>query len=187
MDFGGGLAVSYRGEKPPDVKAYAAIVSRLAAGLEVGMIFEPGRAIAADAGVLVCRVLYVKDGESRKFLVLDAGMNDLLRPALYGADHEIVAVSREGGGATAVYDIVGPVCETADLFARDRRMPVLKSGDLVAILSAGAYGAVMASAYNARALAPEILVKGADWSIVRPRINEDMLVGYDRLPAWLED
>ena len=187
VDFGGGLAVSYRGEKPPDVKAYAAIVSRLAAGLEVGMIFEPGRAIAADAGVLVCRVLYVKDGESRKFLVLDAGMNDLLRPALYGADHEIVAVSREGGGATAVYDIVGPVCETADLFARDRRMPVLKSGDLVAILSAGAYGAVMACAYNARALAPEILVKGADWSIVRPRINEDMLVGYDRLPAWLED
>ncbi|HEX4533098.1 MAG TPA: diaminopimelate decarboxylase [Rhizomicrobium sp.] len=183
IDFGGGLGVDYRGDAPPDVQAYAQIVSRLTQGLDAQLIFEPGRAIAADAGVLVSRVLYVKQGESRNFLVLDAGMNDLLRPALYDAHHEIVAVA-DAGSARAVYDIVGPVCETADLFARNRDMPLLKSGDLVAILKTGAYGAAMASAYNMRAIAPEVLVKGAQWAIVRPRINEDELVGYDRLPNW---
>ncbi len=185
-DVGGGLGVAYGAGLPLPLKDYAAAVARALDGLKLRLILEPGRAIAAEAGVLVSRVLYAKEGESRSFLVLDAGMNDFLRPALYDAYHEIVPLN-EPGPARAVYDVVGPVCETADIFARQRTLPVLKAGDLVAILSAGAYGAVMASAYNARPPAPEILVKGGRWSVVRPRLSEDTLVGYDRIPDWLQD
>jgi diaminopimelate decarboxylase len=132
-------------------------------------------------------VIYVKRGELRKFLIIDAGMNDLIRPALYDAHHEILPVRMPGTGEPPeTYDIVGPVCETADLFARERAMPRLESGDLVAIMTAGAYGAVMASAYNARPPAPEVLVRGGEWSVVRPRMSYDELAGLDRLPAWLE-
>ena len=184
-DLGGGLGVSYDDKPAPALKAYARIVERRMSGLNVQLILEPGRSIAADAGVLVSRVLYVKHGEAKSFLVIDAGMNDFLRPALYDAHHEIVSVS-EACDDRAVYDIVGPVCETADIFARGRDMPALKAGDLVAILSAGAYGTVMASAYNARPPAPEILVKGGRWSVVRPRLSEDALVGFDRIPDWLQ-
>ncbi len=134
------------------------------------------------------RVVYVKDGEAKTFAILDAGMNDLLRPALYDAYHEIVPVAEPAATTPRHrYDVVGPVCETTDLFARDRELPELKSGDLVAFLTAGAYGAVMSSAYNARPPAPEVLVKGCEWSIVRPRLTDDALIALDRLPPWLED
>ena len=186
-DFGGGLGVPYHLglDPPPDPAAYGAIVKKLTGGLGLDLIFEPGRLIAANAGILLTRVLYVKQGETKTFLILDAGMNDLIRPAMYDAHHDIVAVA-EPERARTRYDVVGPVCESSDLFARDRDLPVLKSGDLVAIMTAGAYGAVMSSAYNARPPAPEVLVNGAAWSVVRPRMSYEALVEQDRLPSWLQ-
>ena len=187
-DFGGGLGVPYRlgEEPPPDPAAYGAIVARLTGGLGVDLIFEPGRLIAANAGILLSRVLYVKQGETKTFLILDAGMNDLIRPAMYDAHHDIVSVREpQKDSPCARYDIVGPICESSDLFARDRALPALKSGDLVAIMTAGAYGAVMSSAYNARPPAAEVLVNAEAWSVVRPRMSEDALVEQDRLPPWL--
>lgn len=187
-DLGGGLGVPYRAdnEPPPDPEAYGKMVASATRGLDVKLIFEPGRLIAANAGVLVSSVVYVKRGERKQFLILDAGMNDLMRPALYDAHHEIVPVAEPKADRThAVYDVVGPVCETTDLFARDRDMPELKSGELVAFLTAGAYGAVMSSAYNARPPAAEVLVKGDLWSVVRPRLDYDALIGLDSTPDWL--
>ncbi len=185
IDLGGGLGVPYAptDPAPPAPELYGAAVSKAVAGLGCELILEPGRLIAANAGVLVARVTYVKEGEARKFLILDAGMNDLIRPALYDAHHEIVSV-REGTGGS-LYDVVGPVCESSDLFGRDRRLPEMKDGDLVAILTAGAYGAVMASAYNARPPAAEVLVRGKEWAVVRPRMSDDELIGLDRIPGWL--
>jgi diaminopimelate decarboxylase len=188
VDLGGGLGVPYLRDNspPPDPAAYGAMAARLARELNVALIVEPGRLIAANAGVLVSRVLYVKQGEARTFLILDAGMNDLLRPALYDAHHEIVSVSEpDPFHARRVYDVVGPVCETTDLFARGRELPELGAGQLVAFLTAGAYGAVMSSAYNARPPAPEVLVKGGEWSLVRPRMTDDALIATDRIPPWL--
>jgi diaminopimelate decarboxylase len=187
-DLGGGLGVPYRAdnEPPPDPDAYGRMVASATQGLDVALIFEPGRLIAANAGVLVSCVVYVKRGEKKQFLILDAGMNDLMRPALYDAHHEIVPIAEPRADRThAVYDVVGPVCETTDLFARDRDLPELRSGDLVAFLTAGAYGAVMSSAYNARPPAAEVLVKGDRWSVVRPRLDYDALIGLDCLPDWL--
>jgi len=153
----------------------------------VQLIFEPGRLIAANAGVLVSRVLYVKPGEAKTFLVLDAGMNDLIRPAMYDAHHDILpVVEAKPNAPTRRYDVVGPVCETADLFARDRDLPEAEGSDLMAIMTAGAYGAVMASAYNARPPAAEILVHGRQWAIVRPRMSLEALIALDRVPGWLE-
>ena len=185
IDLGGGLGVPYAptDPAPPAPELYGAAVSKAVAGLGCELILEPGRLIAANAGVLVSRVTYVKEGEARKFLILDAGMNDLIRPAMYDAHHEIVSV-REGTGGS-LYDVVGPVCESSDLFGRDRRLPEMKDGDLVAILTAGAYGAVMASAYNARPPAAEVLVRGKEWAVVRPRMSDDELIGLDRIPGWL--
>ena len=187
-DLGGGLGVPYApAEAPPDPRDYETTIRSLIEPLGVALILEPGRLIAANAGILLSRVIYVKRGEAKKFLIIDAGMNDLIRPALYDAHHEILPVRLpETGEPAETYDIVGPVCETADLFARDRVMPRLQSGDLVAIMTAGAYGAVMASAYNARPPAPEVLVRGDEWSVVRRRMSYDELAGLDRLPAWLE-
>lgn len=186
-DLGGGLGVSYDANAPaPNMKAYGNIVARFAQESDVSLILEPGRVIAASAGILVSRVVYVKGGEARRFAILDAGMNDLLRPALYGAHHEIVCVMPREGAPIEAYDIVGPVCETSDIFGKDYRLPQLRAGDLVAILMTGAYGAAMASAYNARTPAAEVLVKGADWSVVRPKMSDDEFLGLDRLPAWLE-
>jgi diaminopimelate decarboxylase len=188
LDLGGGLGVPYENNNmpPPDPAAYGAMVAKTTAGLGCRLIFEPGRLIAANAGVLVSKVLYVKPGEAKTFLILDAGMNDLIRPAMYDAHHEIVPVREPVPGVERMtYDVVGPVCETSDLFGAGRRLPELKSGDLVAILSAGAYGASMASAYNARPPAPEVLVSGAEWAIVKPRLRHDDLIGQDRLPDWL--
>ncbi len=188
-DLGGGLGVPYHASDPapPDPQAYGAMIARISETLGVRLILEPGRLIAANAGILLSRIIYVKQGEARQFLIIDAAMNDLIRPALYDAHHEIVPV-REPDAKDGMerYDIAGPVCETADLFARGRELPRLESGDLVAIMTAGAYGAVMSSAYNARPPASEVLVKDAAWSIVRPRLSYDELVGFDRLPPWLE-
>jgi len=186
-DLGGGLGVPYRESdpEPPDPKTYGEMIARLTRGLNVSLILEPGRLIAANAGVLVSRVIYVKQGETKQFAVIDAGMNDLLRPALYGAHHEIVCVAPRPGAVEEIYDVVGPVCESSDIFREDYHLPQLKSGDLVAIKTVGAYGAVMASAYNARPPAPEVLVKGAERSVVRPRMSDDDFIGLDRLPPWL--
>ncbi len=187
-DLGGGLGVSYRHDSaPPDAADYGKMIAEATTGLDVELIFEPGRLIAANAGILVTRIIYVKQGESRRFLIVDAGMNDLMRPALYDAHHDIVPVSEPKANTPAVrYDVVGPVCETTDIFARDRDLPESKGNDLIAVMTAGAYGAVMASAYNARPPAPEILVNGRDWCVVRPRFTLEALVALDKVPGWLE-
>ena len=188
LDLGGGLGVRYGGDgpEPPKLPAYGEMIARLTRGLNVSLILEPGRAIAADAGVLIARVIRVKDGERKRFAILDAGMNDFIRPALYGAHHKIVSVARPDGAPQEIYDVVGPVCETSDIFAHDTRLPQLAAGDLVAILKTGAYGAAMSSAYNARPPAAEVLVKDGRWSVVRPRMSDDVLVGLDRIPPWLD-
>jgi diaminopimelate decarboxylase len=188
LDLGGGLGVPYieDNQPPPDPAAYGAMVTRVTRDLNCRLIFEPGRLIAANAGVLVTRVIYVKRGDARTFLIVDAGMNDLIRPALYDSHHEIIPLREPEPGADRIkYDVVGPVCETSDLFAANRSLPELKSGDLVAIQSAGAYGAVMASSYNARPPAPEVLVKGAEWAIVRSRLTHEQLIAQDHIPDWL--
>ncbi len=187
-DLGGGLGVSYRHDTaPPDSADYGKMIAEATKGLDVELIFEPGRLIAANAGILVSRVVYVKEGEARKFLILDAGMNDLMRPALYDAHHDIIPVAKPGPNVHPMrYDVVGPVCETTDIFARDRDLPETNGNDLMAILSAGAYGAVMASAYNARPPAPEVLVNGRNWFVVRPRFTLEALVALDKVPGWLE-
>ena len=188
LDLGGGLGVPYENSNmpPPDPGEYGAMVARVTKNLGCTLSFEPGRLIAANAGVLVSRVIYVKHGDAKTFLIIDAGMNDLIRPALYDAHHEIAAVMEPAIGSPRLkYDVVGPVCETSDLFAAGRPLPELKSGDLVAILSAGAYGAVMASDYNARPAACEVLVSGEQWGIVRPRETYADLIAKDRIPDWL--
>jgi diaminopimelate decarboxylase len=190
LDLGGGLGVPYVQDNtpPPDPAAYGRMATRVTAALGCQLILEPGRLIAANAGILVTRVLYIKQGEEKTFAIVDAGMNDLIRPALYDSHHDIVRVREAAPGvARQRYDVVGPVCETSDIFAADRELPELKSGDLVAILTAGAYGAVMASAYNARPPAPEVLVKDGLWSVVRPRLDDDALFGSERIPDWLAD
>lgn len=188
LDLGGGLGVPYirNNEPPPDPSAYGKMATKVTGGLGCQLILEPGRLIAANAGILVTRVLYIKQGEQKTFAILDAGMNDLIRPALYDSHHEIVRVNEPSPEAVHKhYDVVGPVCETSDIFAADRDLPELKSGELVAILTAGAYGAVMSSAYNARPPAPEVLVKGDLWSVVRPRTDDDALLRSERIPDWL--
>jgi diaminopimelate decarboxylase len=188
LDLGGGLGVPYEHDNspPPDPTAYGAMVTRVTKNFGCTLSFEPGRLIAANAGVLVSRVIYVKRGDAKTFLIIDAGMNDLIRPAMYDAWHEIVPVREPAvGAARPRYDVVGPVCETSDLFAADRPLPELKSGELVAILSAGAYGAVMAGDYNARPRVPEVLVRGEQWGIVRPRETYADLIAKDRIPDWL--
>lgn len=188
-DLGGGLGVPYRLDStpPPDPAAYGKIIAAVTMGLDAKLIFEPGRLIVANAGVLVARVLYVKSGETKTFLVLDAGMNDLVRPAMYDAYHDILPVNQaKPGSPRRRYEVVGPVCETADLFARDRDLPEAQGNDLMTIMTAGAYGSVMASAYNARPPAPEVLVHGREWFVVRPRLTLEALVAFDRIPSWLE-
>lgn len=190
LDLGGGLGVPYRSDNapPPDPGAYGAMVARVTKDLNCRLIFEPGRLIAANAGILVSRVIYAKRGEAKTFLIIDAGMNDLIRPALYESHHDIVPLMEPGPDhPRRRYDVVGPVCETSDLFAADRDLPQIGAGELLAILGTGAYGAVMASSYNARPPAPEVLVKDDRWSVVRPRLDHDALIKADRFPPWLED
>jgi diaminopimelate decarboxylase len=186
LDLGGGLGVSYQGESSPSLLDYAAIVKGTVGNLGVGLAFEPGRLLVAEAGALVARVVYVKDGSTRRFLILDAAMNDLIRPALYEAWHEIVPLRQPRIGApTEPVDIVGPVCETGDTFATQRALPPVTEGELVAILAAGAYGAAMSSTYNSRLLAPEILVGNGEFAIVRARTSYEELLSQDTIPGWL--
>ena len=188
VDLGGGLGIPYHddGNVPPEPKAYAQIVKNATRGLDCKLIFEPGRLIVGNAGILVTRVIYVKRGEAKTFVIVDAGMNDLIRPTLYEAHHEFWPVKEAAKGATAITaDIVGPICETGDYLALNRKMPEPREGDLLAIMSAGAYGAVQAGTYNTRALIPEIMVRGDQWSVIRPRLDTDALIGLDKLPPWL--
>ncbi|HEY4134931.1 MAG TPA: diaminopimelate decarboxylase [Alphaproteobacteria bacterium] len=187
LDLGGGLGIPYRDETPPPPAAYAAVVKETVGQLGCELTFEPGRLLVGNAGVLISRVLYVKDGSDRRFVIVDAAMNDLMRPALYEAWHDIRPLAEPAkGAAIAPVDVVGPVCETTDIFAKDRSLPPLGADDLVAFGSAGAYGAVMASDYNSRPLVPEVLVKGGDYAVIRPRQTYDEMLGRDRLPAWLQ-
>jgi len=187
LDLGGGLGVPYFNQPtPPSPADYAAIIARSMAGLkDIQFAFEPGRMIAANAGVLVARVLHVNARpEGRRFVVLDAAMNDLLRPAMYDAYHDIRPVTPRQGEPQA-YDVVGPICETGDTFARDRLLPPLEAGDLVAFMSAGAYGAAMSSEYNSRLLAPEVLVRGDQFAVVRPRPTYEDMLARERPAPWL--
>src|SRR5580692_8698947 len=187
IDLGGGLGIPYRedNEPPPDPDAYAAIVKRATKGLDCKLIFEPGRLIVGNAGILVTRVLYVKRGEAKTFIIVDAGMNDLIRPTLYDAHHEIRAVREPAVGAKRIMaDVVGPVCESGDFLALDRSLVEPKPGDLFAVMTAGAYGATQSGTYNSRPLIPEVLVRQGEWALVRPRVTAEDLIALDRLPAW---
>jgi diaminopimelate decarboxylase len=186
IDLGGGLGIPYRedNDPPPLPDAYAALVKRATRDLDCMLIFEPGRLIVGNAGILVTRVLYMKQGEAKSFVIVDAAMNDLIRPTLYEAHHDIRPVT-ERNGARIVADVAGPVCESGDFFALDREMEQPQPGDLLAIMTAGAYGAVQAGTYNTRALVPEVLVNGSQWALVRPRMEVDQLIALDRLPPWL--
>jgi diaminopimelate decarboxylase len=188
VDFGGGLGIPYESDLPvpPTPDAYAEVVKRVTKGLDCTLMFEPGRMIVGNAGILVSRVIYVKHGEARNFIIIDAAMNDLIRPTLYEAHHEILPVREiSSQGENIVADVVGPVCETGDYLALGRRLPALKAGDLVAVMSSGAYGAVQAGTYNTRGLVPEVLVKGGEYAVVRPRIDAAQLIAMDRLAPWL--
>jgi diaminopimelate decarboxylase len=188
VDLGGGLGIPYLddNEPPPHPDAYAKMVKRATRDLGCRLIFEPGRLIVGNAGILVTRVLFVKRGEAKNFVVVDAAMNDLIRPTLYDAHHEIWPVEEpDASGPRIRADVVGPVCESGDFLALDRDLAEPAPGALLAVMSAGAYGAVQAGTYNTRPLVPEVLVKGAEWSVVRPRLEVDQLIALDRMPDWL--
>jgi diaminopimelate decarboxylase len=188
VDLGGGLGVPYRedNEPPPDPDAYAAIVKRATAGLGCKLIFEPGRLIVGNAGILVTRVLYVKRGEAKTFIIVDAGMNDLVRPTLYDAHHDIRAVRESPPGARRIIvDVVGPVCESGDYLALGRSLVEPQAGDLLAVMTAGAYGATQSGTYNSRPLIPEVLVRNDEYAVVRPRQTAAELIALDRLAPWL--
>src|SRR3954454_13191926 len=188
VDFGGGLGIPYYmdREAPPTPDVYAAMVKRVAHNLGCTLMFEPGRMIVGNAGILVSRVIYVKHGEAKNFVIIDAAMNDLIRPTLYEAHHDILPVALPTPGAPAIVaDVVGPVCESGDYLALERTLSEPKPGDLLAIMTAGAYGAVQSSTYNTRALVPEVLVKDDQYAIVRPRVEAETLIAMDKLAPWL--
>jgi len=193
LDLGGGLGIPYRADEDPETyhpDRYAEIVRRHFADLGCEIILEPGRLIVGNAGILVTRVIYVKKGDASTFVIVDAAMNDLIRPTLYEAHHDILAVHERAGATLAKadmvkVDVVGPVCETGDYLAKGREMALPEPGDLLAVMSAGAYGAVQAGTYNSRLLAPEILVSGDKHAVIRPRRTYEELIGQDKIPAWL--
>jgi diaminopimelate decarboxylase len=188
LDLGGGLGVPYLSgnDIPPTPDEYAAVVREKLGDLGLTIALEPGRMIVANAGILVARVIYTKEGRDKTFTIVDAAMNDLIRPTLYEAEHEIWAVDEETGRKPQIaQDVVGPVCETGDYLALERALPPFAAGDLIAFMTAGAYGAAMSSTYNSRPLVPEVLVRGSEWAVVRPRQSYDALIGQDRLPGWL--
>ena len=187
VDLGGGLGVPYHAdnEPPPHPDEYAAIVKRATRGLGCKLIFEPGRVLVGNAGILVTRVLELKRGEAKTFVIVDAGMNDIIRPTLYEAHHDIRPVREPRDGRRIHADVVGPVCESGDFLALDRDISMPIPGDLLAVMTAGAYGAVQAGTYNTRALIPEVLVREAEWALVRPRMEVEALIALDRLPPWL--
>ncbi len=188
LDLGGGLGVPYGDEEGPipGPEAYAQVIRHTVGDLGCRLILEPGRLMVANAGILVTRVLYIKEGATRTFVIVDAGMNDLVRPAMYGAFHQILPVARpDEGGAKLVADVVGPICETSDTFATACTLPPLRAGDLLAIRTAGAYGASMASFYNARPLCAEVMVADGGYAVVRESIPWEAVLSWQRLPAWL--
>ncbi|WP_126974848.1 diaminopimelate decarboxylase [Frigidibacter oleivorans] len=188
LDLGGGLGIPYTrsNEAPPLPADYGALIKRTVGDLGCEIEIEPGRLISGNAGLLVAATIYVKQGEDRDFLILDAAMNDLVRPSMYGAHHDIVPVIEPAAATEGhPYDVVGPVCETGDTFARARPLPPVAAGDLIAFRSAGAYGAVMASEYNTRPLVPEVLVKGDHFAVIRARPTFDEILNRDSIPVWL--
>ncbi len=186
LDLGGGLGVPYRGDNdiPPHPDEYAAMVKRTLGHLGLKYMMEPGRMIVGNAGILVSRVIYIKENEGRHFVIQDAAMNDLIRPTLYDAHHDIIAVEESRSAETFEADVVGPVCESGDYLAKSRRLPKLHQGDLLATMTAGAYGAVQSGTYNSRPLVPEILVNGGSFAIVRARQTYEELIGLDELAPW---
>jgi diaminopimelate decarboxylase len=188
VDLGGGLGIPYLddNEPPPHPDAYAKIVKRATRDLNCRLIFEPGRLIVGNAGILVTRVLFLKRGEAKNFVVVDAAMNDLIRPTLYDAHHEIWPVDDPAADTRRIRaDVVGPVCESGDFLALNRELTEPRPGALMAVMSAGAYGAVQAGTYNTRPLVPEVLVNGSQWALIRPRLEVDQLIALDRIPDWL--
>jgi len=188
LDLGGGLGVPYRGgnDLPPSPQEYAQVVRDTVGSLGLAIKLEPGRMIVANAGILVARVIYAKRGRDKTFTVVDAAMNDLIRPTLYEAYHDVWPVNEARSRQEPIaQDIVGPICETGDYLALDRKLPLLPAGDLVAFMTAGAYGAAMSSSYNSRLMVPEVLVKGEEFAVVRPRQTYADLIGLDRVPEWL--
>jgi diaminopimelate decarboxylase len=189
LDLGGGLGIPYErsNSAPPLPMDYGQMVQRTVGHLGCEIEIEPGRLIAGNAGILVASTIYVKEGEGRNFLILDAAMNDLIRPAMYGAYHDILPVVEPAAGTeTAPIDVVGPVCESGDTFTRQRELPPIGAGDLVAFRSAGAYGAVMASEYNSRLLVPEVLVHEHQFAVIRARPTFDEMINRDTIPEWLK-
>ncbi len=187
LDLGGGFGVRYRDEEPVPPSAFAALVQGLTVGLDVELVFEPGRALVAEAGALVASVIYRKESGGRRFLILDAGMNVLIRPALYDAWHEVLPLAEPALEAhIEPMDVVGPICESSDIFGRDRYLPLLDAGDRVAFLSAGAYGSVMSSDYNSRVSAAEVLVDGERWAVVKPAREPSRQLADETIPRWLE-
>jgi len=184
IDIGGGLGITYSDEVIPSKQAYAAVAKAQLGHLACKIIVEPGRSLLGNAGIIVSSVVFIKTGEERQFLIIDAGMNDLIRPSMYDAHHEILAVDTTNT-AQKIYDVVGPVCETGDTFSKNRQVNESKSGDLIAIMSCGAYGAVMASTYNTRMLAPEVMVKDNEFAIVRARPTYEEVISTDSVPNWV--
>jgi diaminopimelate decarboxylase len=186
VDVGGGLGIPYQRDNtpPPDPVAYAKVVRERVDALGCGLIIEPGRLIVGNAGILVTRVEYVKQGPNRTFVIVDAAMNDLIRPTLYEAHHDILPV-KASGAKWITADIVGPVCESGDYLAKDRAITAVEEGDLLAVMTAGAYGAVMASTYNSRPLVPEVLINGDRWAVIRSRPSIEQLIALDAVPDWL--
>lgn len=188
LDLGGGLGVRYGEEGPADLRAFAELVRRTTAGLELDLVLEPGRFLVAEAGVLLASVIYLKEAGGRRFLVLDTGMNALVRPAMYGARHAIAPLRAPRPEDELVeMDVVGPICESSDIFGRDYRLPRLRPGELLAFRTAGAYGMVMASDYNSRPSPAEVLVDGARWAVIRPRREPEEQMASERIPPWLEE
>ena len=188
LDLGGGLGIPYErsNEAPPLPTDYGAMVKRVLGDLDVEIEIEPGRLISGNAGIMVSKVIYLKEGADRQFLIIDGAMNDLVRPAMYGAYHDIIPVNeRPAGAQSATYDIVGPICESGDTFAKGRSMAAVAPDELIAFRSAGAYGAVMSSEYNSRPLIPEVLVQGDQFAVIRQRPTFDEMINRDTIPEWL--
>ncbi len=188
VDLGGGLGIPYKHDNlpPPDPQNYAKVVRHHVESLDCRVIFEPGRLIAGNAGILVGEVIYVKQGEAKTFIIGNVGMNDLIRPTLYEAHHDVLCIEEKKSDAEWITaDLVGPVCETGDYIAQDRSMPLMKSGDLFAVLSAGAYGAVQSNTYNTRPLVAEVIVKNNVYEIIRPHMSVDCIINIDNIPKWL--
>lgn len=186
LDVGGGLGITYHDEDPPSPAAFAGALIEVVKDLGATIILEPGRVIVGNAGILVTQVLYLKRGPQKNFVIVDAGMNDLIRPSLYGSYHSILPVMEKGEEGGLIADVVGPICESGDFLAKDRKLPPLDQGELLAVMSAGAYGFAMSSTYNSRPRVPEVLVRGDEWHILRERETWEDLIRGERIPSFLE-